>query len=113
MVNAEVLRDFNSYPHIVAKVAELLAKGDSVLVLLGNHCAVATTWDRDILAIAKKVGLEPKHEDGINHLGYLCWKAGSPVHKPVVAETIAITTKGKEFPPVPRRRFREQVKERT
>ena len=26
MVNAEVLRDFNSYPDTVAKVADLLAK---------------------------------------------------------------------------------------
>jgi hypothetical protein len=88
MVNAEVLKDFNRYPDIVAKAAELLAKGDSVCVLLGNHCAVATTWDSDISAIARKVELDPKYEDGINHLGYLGWDAGSTVDQPVVAGTI-------------------------
>src|ERR1017187_185371 len=88
MVNAEVLKDFNRYPDIVAKAAELLAKGDSVCVLLGNHCAVATTWDSDISALARKVELDPKYEDGINHLGYLGWDAGSTVDQPVVAGTI-------------------------
>src|ERR1039458_922783 len=86
MVNAEVLKDFNRYPDIVAKAAELLAKGDSVCVLLGNHCAVATTWDSDISAIARKVELDPKYEDGINHLGYLGWDAGSTVDQPVRSE---------------------------
>jgi hypothetical protein len=60
-------------------------------------------WDGDdIRAIARKVELEPKHEDG--SLGYLCWKAGSTVDNPEEAATIAITTKGKKFPPVPRQR---------
>src|ERR1039457_2304645 len=90
MVNAEVLKDFNRYPDIVAKAAELLAKGDSVCVLLGNHCAVATTWDSDINAIAARVGLDPR-EDG--SLGYLCWDAGTTIDHPAEAATIAITTK--------------------
>ena len=98
----QVVKDFNTYPATVATVAELLAKSDSVCVLLGNRCAVATTWDSDISAIARKVELDPKYEDG--SLRYLCWKAGSTVDKPVVAETITITTKGKKFPPVPRQR---------
>jgi len=96
----QVVKDFNNYPALVAKAAELLAKGDSVCVLLGNRCAVATTWDGDdIRAIARKVALNPR-EDG--SLAYICWKAGTTIDHPAEAATIAI--KGKEFPPVPRRR---------
>jgi hypothetical protein len=100
MVNAEVLQDFTSFPNTVGKVAQLLADGRSVCVILGDHEACTTTWDgNDIRAIAEKVELEPR-EDG--RLGYLCWTAGGTVDKPVVAGTIAITTNG--IPPVPRRR---------
>ena len=100
MVNAEVLQDFTSFPNTVGKVAQLLAGGEPVCVILGDHEACTTTWDgNDIRAIAEKVELEPR-EDG--RLGYLCWTAGGTVDKPVVAGTIAITTNG--IPPVPRRR---------
>jgi hypothetical protein len=95
MVNPEALKDFSSYPAIVRKVAELLADRDPVCVLLGERCAVATTWDRNILAIAKTVELEPR-EDG--SLAYLGWEAGDTVGRPVVAGTIAVTTKDDEFP---------------
>jgi hypothetical protein len=92
----QVVKDFNNYPALVAKVTELLAKGDYVCVLLGDDVAVATTWDdSDISAIAKKAHLDPK-EDG--SFGYLCWEAGGTVDKPVVAGTLAITTKGKGSP---------------
>jgi hypothetical protein len=33
---SQVVKEFNSYPHTVAKAAELLAKGDYVCVLLGD-----------------------------------------------------------------------------
>jgi hypothetical protein len=93
-VCGQVVKDFASHPHIVAKAAELLAKGDSVCVILGDGCAVTTTWDGDIRAIAMRVGLDPRDEDGIDRLGYLCWKAGGTVGQPVVAGTLAVTTKG-------------------
>ena len=32
----QIVKEFNSYPALVAKVAELLAKGDYVCVLLGD-----------------------------------------------------------------------------
>ena len=69
MVNAEVLQDFTSFPNTVGRVAQLLADGRSVCVILGDHEACTTTWDgNDIRAIAEKVELEPR-EDG--RLGYL------------------------------------------
>jgi len=85
MVNADVVKDFNLYPAIVAKVAELLAEGRSVCVIIGDRCAVATTWDRDILAMVKKVELEPKHEDG--SLGYLCWDAAAQLTSQLLSST--------------------------
>lgn len=93
----QVVKDFNNYPALVAKVAELLAKGDYVVVLLGDGVAVATTWDdSDISAVAKKTHLDPK-EDG--SLGYLCWEAGSAVDKPVVAGTLAVAAQGASVEP--------------
>ena len=84
-------RVFNNYPALVAKVAELLAKGDYVCVLLGDGVAVATTWDdSDISAIAKKVELEPREDDSLAYLG---WEAGGTVDQPVVAGTITVTTR--------------------
>ncbi len=107
MVSEEVVKEFRSYPATIEKVVELLAAGDSdVCTIVGEGCVVTTKWDRDIRTIAAKVGLNPvprlKGEDGIDRLGYLCWKAGSTVDHPAEAATIAI--KGKECPPVPRRR---------
>jgi len=94
MVNAEVVKDFNTYPAIVAKAAELLAEGRSVCVIIGDHESVATTWDGDdIRSIARKVELNPKREDGIDRLSYLCWRAGTTIDHPAEAATIAITTK--------------------
>lgn len=81
------MKDFRRYPAIVNKVAELLAKGDSVCVILGAGCAVATTWDSDIDAIARKVELDAKLEYG-DRLGYLCWIAGSTVDRPSEVSTI-------------------------
>jgi len=99
-VSGQVVRDFNSYPDIVAKVSELLAKGDSdICVILGDRQAVATSWNDDIRAEAMKVGLDPKHEDGIPRLGYLGWRAGSPVHKPVVAGTLTVTARETSMEP--------------
>jgi hypothetical protein len=93
-VSRQVVNDFNSYPDIVGKVGELLAKGDSdICVILGDRQAVATSWDGDIRAEAMKVGLDPKYENGIPCLGYLGWTAGSPVHKPVVAGTLTVTAR--------------------
>jgi hypothetical protein len=93
-VSRQVVNDFNSYPDIVGKVGELLAKGDSdICVILGDRQAVATNWNDDIRAEAMKVGLDPKHEDGIPRLGYLGWTAGSPVHEPVVAGTLTVTAR--------------------
>jgi hypothetical protein len=93
-ISRQVVNDFNSYPDIVGKVGELLAKGDSdICVILGDRQAVATNWNDDIRAEAMKVGLDPKHEDGIPCLGYLGWTAGSPVHKPVVAGTLTVTAR--------------------
>src|ERR1022692_3459249 len=94
----QVVKDFNIYPDLVAKVAELLGKGDYVCVLLGDGVAVATTWDdSDISAIAKKVELDPKHEDG--SFGYLCWTAGGTVDKPVVVGTLAVAAQGANVEP--------------
>jgi hypothetical protein len=91
MVNAGVVKDFNTYPDPVAKVAELIAKGRSICVILGDHESVATTWDGDdIRAIARKVELDPR-EDG--SLAYICWTAGTTIDHPAEAATIAITTK--------------------
>jgi hypothetical protein len=87
----QIMKEFNSYPHSVTKVAELLAEGRSVCVVLGDHESVITTWDDDdILAIAKKVELEPR-KDG--NLAYLGWEAGGTVDQPVVAGTIIVTTR--------------------
>ena len=97
-VCGQVVKDFASHPHIVAKAAELLAKGDYVCVLLGDHDACATTWDdSDISAIAKKVELDPKHEDG--SFGYLCWTAGTTVDQPVVVGTLAVAAQGANVEP--------------
>ena len=91
MVNAEVLQDFTSFPNTVGRVAQLLADGRSVCVILGDHESVTTTWDDDdIFTMAKKVELEPR-EDG--NLAYLGWEAGGTVDQPVVAGTITVTTR--------------------
>ena len=88
----QVVTDFNNYPALVGKVAELLANGDYVCVLLGDHESVATTWDdSDIGAVAKKAHLDPK-EDG--SLGYLCWEEGTTVDQPVVVGTLAVAAQG-------------------
>jgi len=93
----KVVKDFNNYPALVAKVAELLAKGDYLCVLLGDRVAVATTWDdSDISAVAKKAHLDPK-EDG--SLGFLCWEAGTTVDQPFVVGTLAITAQGANVEP--------------
>ena len=93
----QVVKDFNKYPALVAKVAQLLAEGDYVCVLLGDRVAVATTWDDpDISAVAKKAHLDPK-EDG--SFGYLCWEAGSTVDKPVVVGTLAVAAQGANVEP--------------
>jgi hypothetical protein len=93
----QVVKDFNNYPDLVAKVAELLAKGDYVCVLLGDSVAVATTWDdSDISAVAKKVELDPR-EDG--SLSYLCWNAGTTVDNPVVVATLAVIAQGASVEP--------------
>jgi hypothetical protein len=92
-----VVTDFNNYPALVGKVAELLAKGDYVCVLLGDRVAVATTWeDSDIGAIAKKAHLDPK-EDG--SLGFLGWTAGTTVDNPVVVATLAVIAQGADVEP--------------
>jgi hypothetical protein len=88
----QVVKEFNSYPHTVAKVGELLANGDYVCVLLGDHELVTTTWDDfDIRAVAKTAHLDPK-EDG--SLGFLGWTAGSTVDDPVVVATLAVAAQG-------------------
>ena len=93
----QVVKDFNNYPALVAEVAELLAEGDYVCVLLGDGVAVATTWDdSDISAVAKKAHLDPK-EDG--SFGYLCWTAGGRVEKPVVVGNLAVTAQGASVEP--------------
>jgi hypothetical protein len=93
----QVVKDFNNYPALVAKVTELLAKGDYVCVLLGDHEACATTWDdSDISAKARKAHLDPK-EDG--SFGYLCWEAGSTVDNPVVVATLAVAAQGANVEP--------------
>jgi len=92
-----VVTDFNNYPALVGKVAELLAKGDYVCVLLGDRVAVATTWeDSDIGAIAKKAHLDPK-EDG--SLGFHGWTAGTTVDNPVVVATLAVIAQGADVEP--------------
>jgi len=92
-----VVTDFNNYPALVGKVAQLLAEGDYVCVLLGDGVAVATTWDdSDISAVAKKTHLDPK-EDG--SLGFLGWTAGSTVDNPVVAATLAVIAQGASVEP--------------
>jgi hypothetical protein len=93
----QVVKEFNKFPHIVGKVAQLLAEGDYVCVLLGDGVAVATTWDdSDIGAVAKKAHLDPK-EDG--SFGYLCWTAGSTVDEPVVVGTLAVAAQGANAEP--------------
>jgi hypothetical protein len=92
-----VVTDFNNYPALVGKVAELLAKGDYVCVLLGDHEACTTTWDdSDIGAVAKKAHLDPK-EDG--SLGFLGWTAGTTVDNPVVVATLAVIAQGASVEP--------------
>ena len=87
----QIVKEFKRYPHSVAKVAELLAEGRSVCVILGDHESVTTTWDDDdIFAMAKKVELEPREDD---NLAYLGWEAGGTVDQPVVAGTITVTTR--------------------
>ena len=93
----QVVKDFNNYPALVAKVAQLLAKGDFVCVLLGDGVAVATTLDdSDISAIAKKAHLDPK-EDG--SFGFLGWTAGTTVDNPVVVATLAVIAQGASVEP--------------
>ena len=92
-----VVTDFNNYPALVGKVAQLLAKGDYVCVLLGDGVAVASTWDDpDIGAVAKKAHLDPK-EDG--SLGFLGWTAGTTVDSPVVVATLAVIAQGASVEP--------------
>jgi hypothetical protein len=92
-----VVTDFNNYPALVGKVAQLLAEGDYVCVLLGDGVAVATTWDdSDISAVAKKTHLDPK-EDG--SLGFLGWTAGTTVDNPVVVATLAVIAQGASVEP--------------
>ena len=93
----QAVKDFNNYPALVAKVAELLAKGDYVCVLFGDGVAVARTWDdSDISAVARKAHLEPK-EDG--SLGCLGWTAGTTVDNPVVVATLAEIAQGANVEP--------------
>ena len=93
----QVVKDFNNYPALVAEVAELLAEGDYVCVLLGDGVAVATTWDdSDISAVAKKLELDPREDDSF---GYLCWTAGGRVEKPVVVGNLAVTAQGASVEP--------------
>jgi len=93
----QVVKEFDNYPDLVAKVAELLAKGDYVCVLLGDGVAVATPWDdSDISAIAKKLELDPK---GDGSFGYLCWTAGGTIDKPVVVGTLAVAAHGTSVEP--------------
>jgi hypothetical protein len=93
----QVVKDFHNYPALVAKVAQLLAEGDYVCVLLGDGVAVATTWDdSDISAVAKKAHLDPK-EDG--SLGFLGWTAGTTVDNPVVVATLAVIAQGANVEP--------------
>jgi hypothetical protein len=92
-----VVTDFNNYPALVGKVAQLLAEGDYVCVLLGDGVAVATTWDdSDISAVARKTHLDQK-KDG--SLGFLGWEAGSTVDKPVVVGILAVATQGANVEP--------------
>jgi hypothetical protein len=92
-----VVTDFNNYPALVGKVAQLLAEGDYVCVLLGDGVAVAATWDdSDISAVAKKTHLDPK-EDG--SLGFLGWTAGTTVDNPVVVATLAVIAQGASVEP--------------
>jgi hypothetical protein len=92
-----VVTDFNNYPALVGKVAELLAAGDYVCVILGDRQAVASTWDdSDIGAVAKKAHLDPK-EDG--SLGFLGWTAGTTVDNPVVVATLAVIAQGANVEP--------------
>jgi len=92
-----VVTDFNNYPALVGKVAQLLAEVDYVCVLLGDGVAVATTWDdSDISAVAKKTHLDPK-EDG--SLGFLGWTAGTTVDNPVVVATLAVIAQGASVEP--------------
>ena len=93
----KVVTEFHSYPALVGKVAELLANGDYVCVILGDHVAVATTWDdSDISAVAKKAHLDPKEDESF---GYLCWEAGTTVDKPVVVGTLAVAAEGVNVEP--------------
>jgi hypothetical protein len=93
----QVVKDFNNYPALVAKVSQLLDEGDYVCVLLGDGVAVARTWDdSDIGAIAKKAHLDPK-EDG--SIGFLGWTAGTTVDNPVVVATLAVIAQGASVEP--------------
>ena len=93
----QIVKEFNKFPPIVGKVAELLAAGDYVCVLLGDGVAVASTWDdSDIGAVAKKAHLDPK-EDG--SLGFLGWTAGTTVDNPVVVATLAVIAQGASVEP--------------
>ena len=93
----QVMKEFHTYPNTVGKVAELLAKGDYVCVLLGDGVAVTTTWDdSDISAVAKKVELDPK-EDG--SIGYLCWTSGGRLEMPVAVGTLAAAAQGANVEP--------------
>jgi hypothetical protein len=93
----QVVEDFNKYPALVAKVAQLLAEGDYVCVILGDGVAVATTWDdSDIGAVVKKAHLDPK-EDG--SLGFLGWTAGTTVENPIVVATLAVIVQGASVEP--------------
>ena len=93
----QIVKEFNKFPPIVGKVAELLAAGDYVCVLLGDGVAVASAWDdSDIGAVAKKAHLDPK-EDG--SLGFLGWTAGTTVDNPVVVATLAVIAQGASVEP--------------
>ena len=93
----QVVKDFNNYPALVGKVAQLLTEGDYVCVLLGDGVAVATTWDdSDISVVARKTHLDPK-EDG--SLGFLGWSAGTTVDNPVVVATLAVIAQGANVEP--------------
>ena len=96
-VSGQVVKDFNKYPALVAKVAQLLAESDYVCVLLGDGVAVASTWDDpDIGAVAEIAHLDPK-EDG--SLGFLGWTAGTTVDNPVVVATLAVIAQGASVEP--------------
>jgi len=103
MINNEVMKDFNNYPKSVAMVTKLLSEGKKIAVVLGAGVAVTKEWAGDIHAIALGLTLNPKFplpidEDGLGRVAFVGWESGSTVENPAVAETIAITVPGKEFP---------------